>query len=162
MTEENIDKIEEIPYRFEESDLNYWNRDICSSSDSTSDKVNPKTNKTNMTTTTTTTAAVVVASKPTGIMRDQKGFIYNPKVKGRRDPYDLTIKEPSLEYARQRALKHPTIFNLFMEVLTLRSINSSANGLPLIFKTDLLCIRIFWIVLFVSASGAGSYCRCFF
>lgn len=48
---------------------------------------------------------------------------------------------------------------LFKESLVNRCIESSANGLPNIFKTSNWFVKILWIFLFTAGCGAGLYCN---
>ena len=72
--------------------------------------------------------------------------------------WDLRLNDPFYEWTKERSAKNPSIFNLFFEAFSRQCIESSANGLPLIFKTNKRCIRFYWTVLFLTSCGAGSYC----
>ena len=68
-------------------------------------------------------------------------------------------EKTSTENEKPQQVKLTSVGHIFMKCFKKMSWNSSSNGLPNIVKTQLLCVKIYWIVMFTAAIGGGSYCK---
>ena len=51
------------------------------------------------------------------------------------------------------------VYEVFKESLVKMCSESTSHGLPNMFRTENLIIRIFWLILFLCGSGVALYCR---